>query len=137
MALYPEKAYFRVTEEMKAYLDNMEGSSEFLRRLVYDVMNDTDSIKRNIHELEEQNDYYMQKVKENNLIIKSYKEQLKRAEELRNFRPEAYKDSVETLLRLDHVQDKDFIFQSNRCKVPVDTYKKWLYDDGVYDKLLS
>ena len=48
-----------------------------------------------------------------------------------------YEKAVETLIILDDVTDYDIAFQAERLKVTVSQLKRWLYDDGYYERIFS
>lgn len=54
-----------------------------------------------------------------------------------NKRPELYENAVDILKTLDDVTDYDIAFQAERMKVTVSQLKKWLYDDGYYERIFS
>jgi len=82
---------------------------------------------------------YQTKVTE--LQLQRHEKELERVMEARAFRPDNYEYTIETLRNIKrtsgHVNSDSLEIQAGNCNVPVSVYKRWLFDDGVLEELLS
>ena len=54
-----------------------------------------------------------------------------------SYRPKKYVESVNMLLNLDNVSEKDLQFQADGMGIELAVLKEWLKDDDYYEKIFD
>ena len=78
-------------------------------------------------------------LKEAKILLSQFETELEEEEEKNMFRPESYLKTVDVLRSIKRksnvVSRSSLKYQAEQCDVDVDTYKRWLFDDGYMDEL--
>ncbi len=132
---------FRFDEGIVAFLDTKENKTEYITQLIIKDMSEHTSLLVEIQKLQEEEKNLKIKLKDNELQQQNLQQQLELTKKQAQFRADLYTDCVETLkgikLSGNHVTLSDIRVQASRCGVDLALFKRWLFDDGVYDILLN
>jgi len=135
------KQSFRIPQELSDRLKQCDNQTDVITEalsmyfttdavLVMKIEND----KQLLHDLK-----YQTKVTE--LQLQRHEKELEQVKQARAFRPDNYEYTVDTLRQIKktsgHVNSDSLEIQAGNCNVPVSVYKRWLFDDGVLEELLS
>lgn len=127
----------QLDEQTFNYITTMENSSKYLRELILRDMNTKEYYLKQKEDLENEKREHEIKVKEINLELKHVQDELERLEYLNNQRPDNYDDAVDVLLTRERVTRADIEYQAKRIDVSSQMFRRMLFDDGVYDKLIE
>lgn len=135
------KQSFRIPQELSDKLKQCDNQTDVITEALAMYFT-TDAVlvmkiesdKQMLHDLR-----YQTKVTE--LQLQRHEKELEQVRQAREFRPDNYEYSVDTLRQIKktsgHVNSDSLEIQAGNCNVPVSVYKRWLFDDGVLEELLS
>lgn len=119
------------------YLSTKDNASKYVDDLVIRDMNGkSEYIKRREELLDERKELHV-KIADIDLELKSIDVELNRIAELESIRPDGYEDVVDTLLSMvGAISPDELVYQADVLGVDVGLLKRWLFEDGVYDRLI-
>lgn len=125
------------SETTVSYLETKDNYSEYVQNLILRDMNDkSEYLKKKEDLLQERKQIQIREAEIDSELLVVDKE-LARIDKMENNRPAKYDDVVDVLLHLKGgVTKTDLVNQAKELNVELGLLKMWLFDDGVYDKLL-
>lgn len=125
------------TDTTAEYVDSKSNMSEYIQRLIIKDMNDKSQYLEELEKLHQEKKQLQIQLTEVESKISIAKKEIERIDAMKNNRPVGYDDVVDLLLSSKlGVTKNDLVFHANGLGVEVGLLKMWLFDDGVYDKLL-
>ncbi len=135
------RKHFRFDEHISSFLDTKDNTTEYITKLIIKDMSEHTSLLVEIQKLQEEEKKLKIQLKDNELQQQNLQQQLELTQEQAQYRVELYDECVETLKAIkrtgNHVSLSDIRTQATRCGVDLALFKRWLFDDGVYDILLN
>ena len=132
---------FRFDEHIGSFLDTKDNTTEYITKLILKDMSQHTTLLVEIQKLQEEEKKLKIQLKDNELQQQNLQQQLELTREQAQYRVEIYDECVDTLISIkqtsNHVTLSDIRVQASRCGVDLSLFKQWLFDDGVYDKLLN
>lgn len=134
----------KMAKRITTYLDNYtmknlnhyDNKSEVVKKALHMYFNDKEHYLYQKKEIENRIHDYEFKITQEKIKLDYVEREIERIDKI-NKRPELYEKAVETLIIMDDVTDYDIAFQAERLKVTVSQLKRWLYDDGYYERIFS
>lgn len=119
------------------YLETKDNYSQYIQDLILKDMNDKSHLLKQENELKAEKKALQIRLSEIDSELANITREMSRIDALLNNRPKEYDNVVKVLLNLHGgVTLKDLKYQANVLKVDLNILKQWLFDDGIYDKLL-
>lgn len=126
-----------VTEEEHSFLTEHGHKSELIRKLLSDYRHGGNSLyKQKIH-VEKQLQDAKNHVVDLELELEKIEQDIVEMEHRKSMRPDGYQDCVERLLRMPLISPDDLNYQAGLLHVEPQLFKRWLFDDGFFEKRLS
>ena len=131
-----ERFEIKLSNDMKQYLKKQDNASELIRTLLDQHMSGGDTLYKRKSIAEQRVEEAKAHVIDLELELEHINHQIQEFEENKLIRPDGYQDCVERLLRLPLIHTSDIEYQAELLNVDKMLFKRWLFDDGFYDKKL-
>ena len=126
----------QVDENINTYLKTKNNVSEYLRGLILNDMNEQTSLLLEKNKLQQEEQQLKEKLMDVQLQIHFVDHQIEELNNRVENRPDGYDKCVERLLNMTVVSVADLDYQANLLEVDSSLFKQWLFNDGVFEKLL-
>lgn len=131
-----ERFEIKIDSDMKQYLKKQENASELIRTLLEQYRSGGDTLYKQKNAVEQQIEEAKSHVIDLSLELDRINHDIEEMETRKSMRPDGYHDCVERLLHMPLVHTDDIDYQAELLNVDVLLFKRWLFDDGFYDKKL-
>ena len=131
-----ERFEIKITTDMKQYLKQQDNASELIRTLLDQHRSGGDTLYKRKSIAEQKVEEAKSHVIDLELELDSINHQIKEFEENKLRRPDGYQECFDRLIRMPIVHTTDINYQANLLGVDDMLFKRWLFDDGFYDKKL-
>ena len=132
---------FRLGNDRTQKLQEYENQTEVVKEALTNFFTDESVLLLKIQETRNYIDTLNFELKNAEVVLQQYEDKLSNLREQKSFRPPEYQSTLDTLRNVKCNTGKispDIIrYQAELCHVPVQCYKRWLFDDEVFDEILS
>ena len=136
MTIYTEQKLIKFTEEEADFLKAQDNASELIRTLLEQYRSGGDTLYKQKNNIEKQLHEAKNHVIDLELELDRVQQEIEDMENRKSLRPEGYDDCVERLLNMPIISQDDLKYQAGLLNVDVLLFKRWLFDDGFFDKRL-
>ena len=136
MTIYTEKKLIKFTQEEADFLKTQENASELIRTLLEQYRSGGDTLYKQKINIEKQLQEAKNHVVDLELELDRIQQEIDDMETRKSLRPDGYDDCVERLLNMAIISQDDIKYQAGLLEVDVLLFKRWLFDDGFFDKRL-
>lgn len=136
MTIYTEKKLIKFTQEEADFLKTQENASELIRTLLEQYRSGGDTLYKQKINVEKQLQEAKNHVVDLELELDRIQQEIEDMETRKSLRPDGYDDCVERLLNMAIIGQDDIKYQAGLLNVDVLLFKRWLFDDGFFDKRL-
>lgn len=136
MTNYTEKKLIRLNEDQYQFLNAQENASGLIRELIEQYRSGGNTLYKQKTKIEKELHEAKAHVVDLKLQLDAINQEIEDMETRQSLRPEGYDDSVERLLRMAIISQDDLKYQAELLNVDVLLFKRWLFDDGFFDKRL-
>ena len=136
MTNYTEKKLIRLNEDQYQFLNAQENASGLIRELIEQYRSGGNTLYKQKTKIEKELHEAKAHVVDLKLQLDAINQEIEDMEARQSLRPEGYDDSVERLLRMAIISQDDLKYQAELLNVDVLLFKRWLFDDGFFDKRL-
>lgn len=128
--------HFKLSEEQTEFLAKQENASELIRELIEQYRSGGNTLYKQKSKIEKQLHEAKAHVVDLEIQLDAVIQEIDDMETRQSLRPEGYDECVERLLHMPIVSQDDLKFQAGLLNVDVMLFKRWLFDDGFFDKRL-
>lgn len=136
MTIYTEQKLIKFTEEEADFLKTQDNASELIRTLLEQYRSGGDTLYKQKNNIEKQLHEAKNHVIDLELELDRVQQEIEDMETRKSLRPDGYDDCVERLLNMPIISQDDLKYQAGLLNVDVLLFKRWLFDDGFFDKRL-
>ncbi len=136
MTNYTEKKLIRLNEDQYQFLNAQENASGLIRELIEQYRSGGNTLYKQKTKIEKELHEAKAHVVDLKLQLDAINQEIEDMETRQSLRPEGYDDSVNRLLSMAIISQDDLKYQAELLNVDVLLFKRWLFDDGFFDKRL-
>ena len=136
MTNYTEKKLIRLNEDQYQFLNAQENASGLIRELIEQYRSGGNTLYKQKTKIEKELHEAKAHVVDLKLQLDAINQEIEDMESRQSLRPKGYDDSVNRLLSMAIISQDDLKYQAELLNVDVLLFKRWLFDDGFFDKRL-
>lgn len=136
MTNYTERKLIRLNEDQADFLAKQGNASELIRDLIEQYRSGGNTLYKQKNKIEKELHEAKAHVVDLKLQLDAINQEIDDMEARQSLRPKGYDDSVERLLNMAIISQDDLKYQAELLNVDVLLFKRWLFDDGFFDKRL-
>ena len=136
MTNYTEKKLIRLNEDQYQFLNAQENASGLIRELIEQYRSGGNTLYKQKTKIEKELHEAKAHVVDLKLQLDAINQEIEDMESRQSLRPKGYDDSVNRLLSRAIISQDDLKYQAELLNVDVLLFKRWLFDDGFFDKRL-
>jgi len=136
MTNYTEKKLIRLNEDQYQFLNAQENASGLIRELIEQYRSGGNTLYKQKTKIEKELHEAKAHVVDLKLQLDAINQEIEDMETRQSLRPKGYDDSVNRLLSMAIISQDDLKYQAELLNVDVLLFKRWLFDDGFFDKRL-
>lgn len=134
---YMEPTSVRLTKEAYEQVLKRGKPSQIIREMVEQSLYDGATLYKKKVNLERKIKDAKNDIVDLELELSQVNEDIQHMEARKSYRPDGYHDCFERLSNMASITSEDIKYQAKLLDVDVTVFKYWLFDDGIFERLLS
>lgn len=131
-----EDLHIRITADEKTFLATHGDKSKLIRSLLAQYRSGGDTLYKQKMNIEKRLQEAKNQVIDLELELDRVNHDIEEMETRKSLRPDGYQDCVDRLLHMPIISPEDLDYQAGLLNVDPHLFKRWLFDDGFFDKRL-
>ena len=118
-------------------LQNHKNKSKIVKEALNNYFSNKKILQNKKEELETEISQLNMELGHKKYMLSKVSDEIRGIDSKNSYRPKKYVESVNMLLNLDNVSEKDLQFQADGMGIELAVLKEWLKDDDYYEKIFD